>query len=160
MPALRAGCSWYVPSADRPGHPRVFAVRADHQAGADGAGRRVACARTAAYAADPTVLGQDLVDVEALEDLRAGGPGGVNHDRVEDRAAGTVDGVDVLEARVRPGQNDVAVVEPDVRGGGAAARGDLVQQPPTPKAGDARQLNLVGGERVAGEARPVDREHP
>ena len=143
-------------SPDAARNERVPAVGADHDL------RLLAYERAAwratADAHDPSALGQELLNRESLTHLRASCGGRLDQDLVEDGAADRIAHLDVTGgrrgARERKG--------PDVEREGADRRGtralDLGQQPPALEAGNPRLVNVMGRERVAREACPVQEQ--
>jgi hypothetical protein len=135
----------------------VAPVGADDEPGV--LAHRPAAALVAAHAGDAPVLLEQLVDREALAHLGAGPAGGVDEDLIEDRPARAVERVDTVvdgEAAVEHGGTGV---EAHLARGGRAGRDHVIEQAPAREPGDPRELNLVGGERVAREGGAVDDEH-
>jgi hypothetical protein len=93
----------------------MLAIGSHHDAGRFG--HRLAVGGVPADSHRATVGDEHLVHVKALADLRPGLARGVDQERVEDGAAGTVQRVDALVGLVAAGQDVVAGVEPDLPGG-------------------------------------------
>ena len=102
----------------------------------------------------------ELLGAEPLTDLRAGRAGGVDEQRVQHGAAGTVERVDALAGREVPVQHHRPGVEPHPAGGRRSRGAQLAEQAPPVQAGDAGDLDLMRGDGVTGEARPVNEQDP
>src|SRR5581483_552454 len=76
------------------------------------------------------------------------------------RPSRPVDGVDALERGIAPFEHDRAGVEANPPDRGRAGGGDLAEQTPALEPCHPGELDVVGRERVAREARPVDRQYP
>ncbi len=144
--------------ADGPRDARVDAVGADHDPGALGDGR--AAGRAAADPRDAAVLDQYLAHREALAHLGARLGGGVDQHLVEQAPAGGVGGVGAARGRRRRRERERADVEGQAPGRGAAGRDHAVEQPPPAQALDARLVDVVRGEGVAGKAGAVHDQDP
>jgi hypothetical protein len=101
---------------------------------------------------------QDLVDHEALTQLRPRLDSGVDQDPVEDRSAGAVGVRDPVDRSRGPRDRERAEVEGVRADGRAAGRDDVIEQTPASQGGDPGQVDHVRRERVARERRAIQQQ--
>ena len=143
---------------DRLRDQRMLAVGADHDPRA--LGDRRAALGVPADAGHRPVVSQDLVDGEALAQLRTRLDGGIDQQLVEHRAARAVAVRDPVDRLRRPGDRQRSEVEGVGLDRRAAGRLQALQQSPALERSHARRMHQVGRHRVARKGRLVDQQHP
>jgi hypothetical protein len=99
----------------------------------------------------PTAIFDQIHQGTSLSHLGAGGTGCVDEQSVENGAAWTDHHVDALVRRKLPFHHSASSLETHVRGGWRARIQQRLQQSEPREPGNAGHLDLMGGERVAGE---------
>ena len=142
----------------RLGHHGVPAVGADDHRGV--LGDRASALAVPADARHRAVGGQDLVDGEALAQLRGRLDRGVDQERVQDGAARAVAVPDPVDGPRRAGDRQRPEVERVGVHGRAPGLHQAVQQPPALERRDPGRVHEVRRHRVAREGRLVEQQDP
>ena len=136
----------------------VFAVGADHYSGALGDALASLC--VPANAGHDSIVGEDLLDREALAELDAGLDRGVDQQLVEHRAPRAVSVRDPVDRLRRTGDRQRPEVERVGRHRWASGLLESLQQTPALERSQARWMHVVRRHRVARKGRLVDHQHP